>query len=195
MLAQLLPACCIHLFSASLIKQQFLLGIDCSPVFRPGRGKPTQYPSVPSALCCSHDISLSVGICYVLTLLLLLQWEEHLHQTPSPSLLLSPSCTSQAAHSAEPSQAASSHAQPSCATSAGLELEGIWPHPPVAMSPFPDLNCLDVYPSVCKDQAIQLVLSWGVLTVLLQRCLPRLERPGYGRSGGTRVGLLMVALN
>lgn len=34
MLAQLLSSRCIHLFSASLIKQQFLLGIDCSPVFR-----------------------------------------------------------------------------------------------------------------------------------------------------------------
>lgn len=89
-----------------------------------------------------------------MTLLLLLQWEEHLHQTPSPSLLLSVSCTLQAALSAKPSQAPSSCAEPSCATSAELQREGIWPHPPVAMSPFSDLSCLCVYPSVSKDQAI-----------------------------------------
>lgn len=89
-----------------------------------------------------------------MTLLLLLQREEHLHQTPSPLLLLSVSCTLQAALSAEPSQAASSRAEPSCATSTELEQEGIWPCPPVATPPFSDLSCLGVYPSVCKDQAI-----------------------------------------
>lgn len=44
-----------------------------------------------------------------------------------------------------------------------------------------------------KIRPFDLVLSWGVSAVLLQRWLPRLERPE--RSGGTHVGLLMVALN
>lgn len=55
--------------------------------------------------------------------------------------------------SAEPSQAASTHAEPSCAIAAELEQEGVWPHPPVAMPAFGDLSCFDVYPSVCKDHA------------------------------------------
>lgn len=48
---------------------------------------------------------------------------------------------------------ASSCSEPSCATSAELEREGIWPHPPVSLPPFGDLRCLSVYRSVCKDQA------------------------------------------
>lgn len=116
--------------------------------------------SHPSALCCFHSISWSAGVCCVLTLVLLLQWEEHLLPISSPSLTpavgvlhLAGCCFCRA------SPRASSCSEPSCATSAELEREGIWPHPPVSLPPFGDLRCLSVYQSVCKDQATHPLLG------------------------------------
>lgn len=49
-LAQLLPASRIHQFSASLIKQRFLLGIDCSSLFRAWERKANTIPPCPSLI-------------------------------------------------------------------------------------------------------------------------------------------------
>lgn len=93
--------------------------------------------SHPLALCCSRGITCSAGPFYVSTLLLFSQQKEHLHRMPSPSLLLSASCASQAVPSAQPPQGARSCPDPSCAASAALGW--IWPPPPVAV---PHAVCL-----------------------------------------------------
>lgn len=120
--------------------------------------------SHPLPLRCSRGITCSAGPFYVSTLLLFSQQKEHLHRTPSPSLLLSASCAWQAVHSL-PREPAAALTHPVLLQQRwdGFGLLHLWPCHMLCALWWSELSWCS--PAACRDRAVHPCPSVGLLVL------------------------------